>query len=1244
MSLAAMEELQGIAFLHLSDLHFSKVLPRDHKSVLDRLLDDLDSLLKKQKISLDFILLSGDIGFSGKAKEYRTGAEYLTRILECTKVSQDNVIIVPGNHDVDRKMISPVLRSEFTTQNELDRLFSDKRALSLVCRKFVNFRAFLDDFLGQNKHGFRPDHPFYCRTLEIRGRRIGIAALNSALNSQQDLEYGRLVLGECQVQKAIDEIESSGFCDLKMAMFHHPLNFFSAFDSEIIKPLLIKNFDMILNGHMHGMETSRIETPDASVQLLSAGSGYDSRSWHNSYNIVAFDFATKAGVFFIRRWNREAEGRWAAYSGRYDGQDESGKLPFDLHKKKSSHNSIAVAQFEARLHENRILQQLAPMLIEEQKALENDDGYVPLTFSREYGSQSDARPDLENYLDEWIERKDEGAAYLLGGYGAGKSRFLRHYAAILSQRFLHNPDAARVPVLIVLSQRRLLRSFESLLAFTLAEQYGVHFSFNEIKDLVLSGRIVLLLDGFDELALGTDSSAVHAGIKELSVLQKNKSKMIISTRSGYLLANPELRRGLASTPASGGHGMAASKDNIIPYHDNIDSECLYLQELDEKQVQLFIDSYPTSDQAKKQKVHRLTQLPGALREMSRRPVILKLLLDCDVEVLSGKGITHVSDFYKQVTETWISRELERQGVADETRKVAESMCRIIESIACWVLDTGTGEIDKHVIDEIAQSAVLQAAVGENVSKIMDWLSSSVFIEATATGNLRFKHRSFTEFFMACHILRMIKQGEIPKIGEQLPSIEILDFLRDLFDEESADRALTILKKESVPTSVRVALMIALRSLPGGLEGYLRTCISNPSEDFGIKRVAAMSLAENDMNAAYSLAQLLSSDRKAQNGNLAFLRGLWKADNAEIIRRTRYRLSNMDKSDRRYWKNGRCIHMATLGQLGGENEAEFLKVFLGDLDPQAAYYAEKAIEAIKKRISPEARSIDRRLELAFQASREAGKVLMRRFRNDNPVRKMDLHDVTTQADIDAQNVILTIIRDAFPEDAILAEESPAIDDTAPDVYEYRWIVDPLDGSVNFYAGLERFAVAIAIERCGELQASLVYSPTTGDTYWARSQQGAFLGDIPIAVNNAGKAAGVMPPPLVAYATSRHSISQASELGGRLFAEITARFRSMRLFGSASLDFCDLASGRFDCLVKILPAPPWDLSPGLLLVREADGVDQTIHGSSPQCDSLVVAASCVEVLKTLESAIKGLGENHGCRLENDTRKLSQRSKRP
>jgi myo-inositol-1(or 4)-monophosphatase len=120
-------------------------------------------------------------------------------------------------------------------------------------------------------------------------------------------------------------------------------------------------------------------------------------------------------------------------------------------------------------------------------------------------------------------------------------------------------------------------------------------------------------------------------------------------------------------------------------------------------------------------------------------------------------------------------------------------------------------------------------------------------------------------------------------------------------------------------------------------------------------------------------------------------------------------------------------------------------------------------------------------------------------------------------------------------------------------------------------------------------------------------------------------GTVASPLVAYATSRHVTRSASE-PGRLFAEITARFRSMRLFGSAPLDFCYVVCGRFDCLVRV-PAPFWDFYPGLFLVREAAGVVQMFPDSLPECHSLVIAASCQDVLETLQFVVNGvLAENY------------------
>jgi len=1205
-----------LIFAHLSDFHFENPWSGHHKLVFERLLDDLHHLASAKHLAPDFIVLSGDIASRGKEPEYEVAARQLDRILEATGVSKEHLIISPGNHDVDRARISRVFHPQLKDQDDVTQLMRSSSDIGFLCQRFAGFKRFLDEYLSPANHGFTYEHPFYTRTLDIRGLRIGLAAMNSALLSQYEVEYGNLILGEYQIQTAIEELAASRH-DLSIAIFHHPLSYFTTFDSDAITPLLMRNFDLVLTGHIHSAECYRFENPDGSIQIFGAGSEFGGQDWRNTFSIIRINAVHRKGSVFFRRWTKEGGGgRWAAYLGRYELQGDSDSIDFYLPDRTGISKHLTVPYSVAS--NQRLLQKLRPLLVLENENFSKDDGYVPLRYSFSLDSR-EPRHDLQNYLDGWLGDQNESTVFLFGEYGTGKSRFLRHYTGVLAHRFVQFPENSRIPLLVLLNNRRLHQTLDQFILSSLIHHYGINISWEELKQLMEQGKILLLIDGFDELAHNTEPEAIFKSLKELYFINYLNSKIIIAGRSGFLTPGRSLRRILSSGPSDDDDYLRYVISSTTVTEGEPDIQNLYLGMFDPEQMESFIRNYPNATAERKRQVREIIKDNRSIMNLAKRPVILQLLLDCESEVLSGSGMKRVTDLYSLVTETWLSRELASYGIQTAERDEAESaeiVAQSLEAFASHLFYKGNSAVKRSELRQLLLSFSWTPRASIPVDAVLDILESCIFLEPSAADSLSFRHRSFTEFHVARHILRTLKKGEIPNLGENLPSIEILDFLRELIDSEVARQCILMLDNLSPPSNVKIAFIIALRQFPAGMNDRLKRYVSDPTEPFGVRRVAAFSLAETDYRMVHELVSELVTNRRLQCENLKFLADLWKADDSEIVRRTRFRLEHLEDEKRPYWEAGRSVHIATLAYIGGQNELPLLLKFENDRDPFVSSCAQKAIDLINSRYSPQSRQLDQRLEVAFDVIRQAGKVLLKRFSGDNPILRLTPHDITTQADLDAQAIIIEGIQGSFPHDSILAEEQ--VDSIQSQNHEtgYHWIIDPLDGSVNYASGLERFCISIAIENNGETVATVIYSPISGDIYWARQGRGAFFRDRMITV----KAPPTDLKPLVVYSTSRHDEQYMSVVGGQLLREITTSFRSMRLLGSTSLDFCDLAAGRFDALVK-LPGSKWDYFPGSLLVREAGGKVQFLrYPSDDRSLQYVVASCCDEISEQVKEVLR------------------------
>ncbi len=196
------------------------------------------------------------------------------------------------------------------------------------------------------------------------------------------------------------------------------------------------------------------------------------------------------------------------------------------------------------------------------------------------------------------------------------------------------------------------------------------------------------------------------------------------------------------------------------------------------------------------------------------------------------------------------------------------------------------------------------------------------------------------------------------------------------------------------------------------------------------------------------------------------------------------------------------------------------------------------------------------------------------------------DYATAQDLGAEKLILDAIKERFPTDAILSEESH----TQQSDRERLWIIDPLDGTRNYANGLHHFAVSIAFYCQGQVAVGVVYAPCDGDElFWAERGQGAFLNDKPLK----------MAAPAKLLADSLVATGFAYYLGAELHPHVETLERVMNVatdvlrLGSAATDICYVAAGRLGAYYES-GLKPWDVAAASLIVQEAGGVVSDIWG--------------------------------------------------
>jgi myo-inositol-1(or 4)-monophosphatase len=259
------------------------------------------------------------------------------------------------------------------------------------------------------------------------------------------------------------------------------------------------------------------------------------------------------------------------------------------------------------------------------------------------------------------------------------------------------------------------------------------------------------------------------------------------------------------------------------------------------------------------------------------------------------------------------------------------------------------------------------------------------------------------------------------------------------------------------------------------------------------------------------------------------------------------------------------------------------------------------------------SVNSYLEVAVETAREAGSILLAEF--DRPVKisyKGEV-DLVTQADRRSEQAIVSRLRAAFPQHAIVAEEGGGAESQSA----FRWYVDPLDGTTNFAHGYPCFAVSIGLEESGELLVGVIYQPVSGELFTAVKGEGAFLNQKKIEVSRIEKLATSL------LATGFPSVKRAQNPNIHYYWDFTLRSHGVRRDGSAALDLAAVACGRFEGFWEF-GLHSWDAAAGVLMVREAGGMVTRFDGQPYRLGDREILASNGRVHSEMKEVVAAIGE--------------------
>lgn len=250
-----------------------------------------------------------------------------------------------------------------------------------------------------------------------------------------------------------------------------------------------------------------------------------------------------------------------------------------------------------------------------------------------------------------------------------------------------------------------------------------------------------------------------------------------------------------------------------------------------------------------------------------------------------------------------------------------------------------------------------------------------------------------------------------------------------------------------------------------------------------------------------------------------------------------------------------------------------------------------------------------INVMTRAAEKAGRALLRDFGEVEQlqVSRKGPGDFVTNADLKSEQILKEELGRARPDFGFLLEEGGKIGEGKSE----RWIVDPLDGTLNFMHGIPFWSIAIAAEREGEIVAGIVYEPVTDQMFWSEKGVGAFVNHQRLRVS----ARTTLSDSMLSFSAAPRTQAEDRMLLEKLHGEVSGA----RRLGSCALNLAFVAAGKFDGFWG-KKMNPWDMAPGLLMVREAGGLVTAMDGVDNPINSASLVASNYHIHKALTGIVR------------------------
>lgn len=266
--------MREFCLVHLADLHIDDIEDTNFTLLREELKSDIKKVMIQNELQIDMIAVTGDIVNKGKLKSYDLAKELFEGILEELCLEKQNMVFVPGNHDISRDSELEEKLEKYKV--DIDKIGFINNQWTEFNDRFSAFERFTSHFYDNSTENINGS--FGVRDIEVNGVKVRFVLLNTSWTTMGNTDYGRLRISRAQLEYLREVNARLGHCDLAIALTHHPLEWLEHDDKEMVEDYLMNKskigVDVILHGHIHDARIEMNANPNRSILKLVSGIGY----------------------------------------------------------------------------------------------------------------------------------------------------------------------------------------------------------------------------------------------------------------------------------------------------------------------------------------------------------------------------------------------------------------------------------------------------------------------------------------------------------------------------------------------------------------------------------------------------------------------------------------------------------------------------------------------------------------------------------------------------------------------------------------------------------------------------------------------------------------------------------------------------------------------------------------------------------------------------------------------------------